>query len=105
MCCLFFVFVLSGPVLVTAEGGAHGPRHGTGVVHAHAPGRGGGGIAVDPVPAAEATVTATSRAPDTSKDTNKASQQATTEFLLSHNSLNKGIVFPHCCSFFVGYCL
>lgn len=63
MCHLLFS---SGPVLVTAEGGAHAPHHETGAARAHAPGRGGGGIAADPAPAAEATVTATSRAPDTS---------------------------------------
>lgn len=56
---------LPGPVLVTAEGGVRVLRHETGAVLAHAPGRGGGGIAA--APAAEATVTATSRAPNTSK--------------------------------------
>lgn len=62
--CVLFIF--SGLVLVTAEGGAHAPHHETSVVHAHAPGKGGGGIAAGPAPAVEAIVTATSRAPDTS---------------------------------------
>lgn len=68
ICCLLS---LPGPVLVTAEGDAHALRHETGAVPAHAPGRGGGGIAADPAHAAEDTVTATSRAPDTSKHRRK----------------------------------
>ena len=65
---LFFFF--SGPVLVTAEGGAHAPHHETGGVLVHAPGRGGGGTAADPAHAVEDIVTAIamSRAQDTSKD-------------------------------------
>lgn len=65
----YIVLFLSGLVLVTAEGGAHAPHHETGVVHARAPGKGGGGIAAAPAPVAEAIVTAMSRAPDTSKCT------------------------------------
>ncbi len=65
------LLILSGPVLVTAEGDARAPRHETGAVRAHAPGRGGGDIAADPALAAEDTVTATSRAPDTSKYTTR----------------------------------
>lgn len=68
ICCLLS---LPGPVLVTAEGDAHALRHETGAVPAHAPGRGGDGIAADPAHAAEDTVTATSRAPDTSKHRRK----------------------------------
>lgn len=56
---------------MTAEGDAHALRHETGAVPAHALGRGGGGIAADPAHAAEDTVTATSRAPDTSKHRRK----------------------------------
>lgn len=58
-----------GPVLVTAEGDARVPHHETGAARAHVPGRGGGGTAADPALAAADTVTATSRAPDTSKYT------------------------------------
>lgn len=56
----------TGLVLVTAEGDAHAPLRETGAAPARAPGKGGGGIGADPTPAAEDTVTATSRAPDTS---------------------------------------
>lgn len=47
-------------------GGAHALRLETSTAHVLAPGRGRGDIAAGPAPAAEATVTATSRAPDTS---------------------------------------
>lgn len=56
---------------MTAEGGVHAPHLETGAVRAHAPGIGGGGTAADPALAAEDTVTATSRAPNTSKCTTK----------------------------------
>ena len=59
-----FLSFSSGPVLVTAGGGAPAPHHETSA--APAPGRGRGGTAAAPAPAAEANVTATSRAPDTS---------------------------------------
>ncbi|KAI3365617.1 hypothetical protein L3Q82_010701 [Scortum barcoo] len=60
---------IEGPALVTAEGGVHAPHHETGAVHARAPGRGGGGTAADPALAAVDTVTATSKALNTSKCT------------------------------------
>lgn len=65
------MFFLPGPVLaiVIAGGDAHAPRLETGAVLAHAPGSGRDGIAAVPVPAAADIVTATSRAPDTSKYT------------------------------------
>lgn len=59
---------------MTAEEDALALHHETGAGRAHAPGRGGGGIAADPALAAEDTVTATSRAPDTSKATTKTQQ-------------------------------
>lgn len=68
------ILLLSGPVLVTAEGDAHTPRPETGAVLAHAPGKGGGGTAADPALAAEDTVTAMSGAPDSSKYTKRLSQ-------------------------------
>lgn len=54
---------------MTAGGDARAPPPERGAAPAHAPGRGGGGTAADPIPtpAAEGTVTATSRAPDTSE--------------------------------------
>lgn len=52
---------------MTGEGDARAPHHETSAVLAHAPGRGRGGIAADPALAAEDTVTATSRAPNTSR--------------------------------------
>jgi len=64
--------LLSGPVHVTAEGGARARHPETSGVLVLAPGRGGGGIAADPAHAAVDTVTATSRAQDTSKYTNTA---------------------------------
>ena len=64
----------SGPVLVTAEGDARAPHHETGAARARAPGRGGGGIAAGPALAAADTVTATSRAPNTSKYRTKPTQ-------------------------------
>lgn len=56
---------------MTAGGGARAPPPERGAAPARAPGRGGGGTAADqtPTPAAEDTVTATSRAPDTSERT------------------------------------
>lgn len=56
----------TGLALVTAEGDARAPLREIGAAPARAPGKGGGGIAADPTPAAVDTVTATSRAPDTS---------------------------------------
>lgn len=55
----------SGPALVTAGGDARVRRLEKGA--ARAPGTGGGGIAADRALATEDTVTATSTAPDTSK--------------------------------------
>lgn len=60
-------FFLSGPALVTAGGDARVRRLEKGAVRARAPGTGGGGIAADRALATEDTVTATSTAPDTSK--------------------------------------
>lgn len=65
--CVSLLFFSSGPVHVTADGGARAPRPGTGAARARAPGTGSGGTAADPAPAAEGIATATSRAPDTSR--------------------------------------
>ncbi len=101
-CCLLF---LSGPVLVTVEGGARAPHHETGAVRAHAPGRGGGGIAADPALAAEDTVTATSRAPNTSKYTTELTQFTPSPHRMqlprnSSGTFVTGRFVFHDCSFF-----
>lgn len=52
---------------MTAGGDAHVHHHEKGAARARVPGRGEGGIAADQALAPEDTVTATSTAPDTSK--------------------------------------
>lgn len=85
---------------MTAEGDARALHHERDAVLAHAPGRGGGGIAADPALAAEDTVTATSRAPNTSKYRKTAytvhtmpTQYVTTKKRIQH--------ICHECSFFI----
>lgn len=65
------ILFLSGLALVSAGGDALVQHRERGAVHARVPGRGGGGIAADQPLAPEDTVTATSTAPDTSKQTTR----------------------------------